>query len=272
MGFLDFLFGKEPSIETQTLPTLTPEQQKALNQLLPQLSGAEPRRFGGDVNVEASDLSQFSLAGLEDRALALSDPNRESDIFSASTDTLLKLLDFEGQQAGVNDFFNTNIRDPALESFREEVLPNISRSFGGSNFFGSERQGADQRAQEELIDSLTRSRSDINFRSDQANRDRALQALGLSSQVSGAKTNELLSLLQAGETQTGLAERNVGREFQQFLAEAGLDDTQIQQLLAAIGVPGIENIVTALPGSEGFITQFLAAAAGAPRTTNIGGG
>ena len=283
MGALDFLFGTSPRIETQELDTLTPEQRRSLDQLMSQLSGGtgrgERRRFEGDVNVDPSDLSQLSLAGLEERSLMLSDPNRQNEIALASTDTLLKLLDFEGQQAGVDEFFNTNIRDPALESFREEVLPQIGRSFGGANFFSSERARADDTAREELLGSLTRSRADINFRSDQANRDRALQALGIAGgvdDIARGDSKELLSLLQAGEGQTGLAERNVNREFQQFLAEAGLDDAQIQQLLQSIGTGAFENVVTALPGSEGFITQIVAAAAGAARastnpSTTIGG-
>jgi hypothetical protein len=276
MAFLDFLFGSKPSVETQTLSTLSPQQQNSLEALLNQLttgSGAgEERRFSGDVNVAPSDLSQLSLAGLEERALALSDPNRESDIFNASTDTLLKLLDFEGQQAGVDEFFNTTVRDPALKSFEETVLPAIGRDFGGSNFFGSERQQADAEAREDLLTGLTRSRADISFRADQANRDRALSALGIApgiDAVGRGDTNELLSLLQAGEGQTGLAERNVSREFQQFLAEAGLDDTQIQQLLQSLNVGAVENVVTALPGTEGFLTNILSSFAGADRSTTI---
>jgi len=125
----------------------------------------------------------------------------------------------------------------------------------------------------DLLTGLTRSRGDIAFRTDQAGRDRAIQALGLAPGVDAlgrADTNELLSLLQAGETQTGLAERNVGREFQTFLAEAGLDDAQIQQLLAGINTGSLENVVTALPGSPGFITQILGALSGS--TFNFGGG
>ncbi|KKK53221.1 hypothetical protein LCGC14_3096940, partial [marine sediment metagenome] len=82
--------------------------------------------------------------------------------------------------------------------------------------------------------------------------------------------DELLSLLQAGESQTGLAERNVQREFAQFLAEAGLDDTQIQQLLAGINTGALENVVTALPGTPGFLVEILSALSGS--TINVGTG
>ena len=85
-----------------------------------------------------------------------------------------------------------------------------------------------------------------------------------------ADSDELLGLLQAGETQTGLAERNVQREFAQFLAEAGLDDTQIQQLLAGINTGALENVVTALPGSPGFLVEILGALGGS--TFNFGAG
>ena len=271
MGILDDLFSssggnifdpagifKGPSTEQFTLDTLTPEQQQALNDLIARLSGGEPRRFGGDVRVDQSSLQQTSLAGLENRALELSDPRFQTDIARQEEDTLLKLLDFEQQNLGVNEFFNTSIRDPALESFRETVLPQIGRSFGGSNFFGSERQTADAQARDDLLKHLTRSRSDVTFRADQANRDRALQALGLSTDRGTAQTQELLGIAGAGAEATGLEERNVSREFQQFLAEAGLEDDQVKQLLAALSIPQLENVVVGQEGARGG-GEFLGA-------------
>lgn len=275
MGFLDSIFGSGPEVNTQTLDTLTSEQSSALNQLISQLSGGGGRRFEGDVTVDRSNLEGLSLEGLESRALALSDPNRNNELFNASAETLLKFLDFEGQTAGVDDFFNANIRDPALESFREEVLPQIGRSFGGSNFFGSERQGADNAARDDLLKHLSRSRADITFRTDQAAKDRAIQAIGLAGEVDSLgrrDSEELLKLFAAGQDATGLDERNVGREFTRFLAEAGLDDTQIQQLLASINTQAIENVITVTPGSSGILGTLLSAAGAAGGFGSLFGG
>ena len=262
MGILDILFGEGPSVDTQTLDTLTPEQQAELNKLLQQLGSSSGPKFEGDLNVEQSDLSQLSLAGLEERALALSDPNRKSELSTQATQSLLSLLDFESADAGIEDFFRTNVRDPALEEFQRNILPAISRDFGGANFFSSERRETDQSAQGQLIESLSRSRSGLAFNARESDRNRALQALGLVPESENRDINQLLAILGAGETTTGLKERNVGREFDQFIAESGFDRDRISQLLAGINTQAFENVVTTSGGTAGLIPQLLVAAAG----------
>ncbi len=258
MGFLDILFGEGPSTETLTLDTLTPEQQNSLNTLLRELGGARPG-FQGDVNVEQSDISQLSLTGLENM---FSDPNRQSDLSTQATQSLMQLLNFENSDAGIEDFFQTNIRDPALEEFQRSILPAISRDFGGSNFFSSERTETDRNAQGELIDSLTRARSGLAFNARESDRNRALQALGLVPQTENLELNRLLALFGVGESVTGLEERNVGREFDQFVTESGIDQNRISQLLAGINTQSFENVVTTSGGTAGLIPQLLVASAG----------
>ena len=259
MSFLDILFGEAPSVDTQILDTLTPEQREALNSLLTDL-GIDREGFAGTLNVDPSDLSNLSLDALEDRARLLGDPNRQNNLNAQASETLLRLLDFDSADAGIEDFFRTNIRDPALEEFQRNILPAISRDFGGANFFGSERAETDQRAQSSLIDSLTRARSGLAFNARESDRNRALQALGLAPSIAGADTDELLKLLQAGEIGTGLSERNAGREFDAFLAESNIDQNRISQLLSGINTQAFENVVTVDPGTSGIAGPLLAAA------------
>ena len=259
MSFLDILFGEAPSVDTQILDTLTPEQREALNSLLTDL-GIDREGFAGTLNVDPSDLSNLSLDALEDRARLLGDPNRQNNLNAQASETLMRLLDFDSADAGIEDFFRTNIRDPALEEFQRNILPAISRDFGGANFFGSERAETDQRAQSSLIDSLTRARSGLAFNARESDRNRALQALGLAPSIAGADTDELLKLLQAGEIGTGLSERNAGREFDAFLAESNIDQNRISQLLSGINTQAFENVVTVDPGTSGIAGPLLAAA------------
>jgi len=255
MGFLDVLFGSGPSSEEHVLDTLTPEQETALNSLLQELGVPREQfenNFGGQ-----DDLSSLSLEGLEERARLLADPNRGSNLNAQASETLMKFLDFESADAGIEDFFQTNIRDPALEEFQRNILPAISRDFGGANFFSSERQGSDARAQDTLIDSLTRSRSNLAFQSRESDRNRALSALGLAPSISGANTNELLALLQGGE---GVKQSNFQRDFDTFLANQNVDANRINQLLAGINTQAIENVVTTDPGSSGLFGEVIGAA------------
>jgi hypothetical protein len=263
MGFFDVLFGEAPSQSTQTLDTLTPEQQQALNQILSSVGGnvSDPRRFGGNVNVGLGDTAETSLAGLENRASVLADPTFQSDISKNAQDTLFKLLDFEGSRTDIDDVFTKTVQDPLVEDFTESILPQIGRSFGGSNFFSGERARADDEAREDLLTGLSRSRSDFSFKADESAKNRALAALGIAPELEGQRTDELLSIFGAGMEETGLEERNVSRQFQQFLAEAGLEQNDINALLQAIGIPAIENVVTTSGGSSGLLGPLLASAA-----------
>ena len=262
MGFFDVLFGEAPSTEVNTLPTLTPEQQQSLNQLLRELGGGSPT-FDGDVSIDHSDLSQLSLDALEERARVLGNPDRQNLIATSAADTLMKLLDFSSEDAGIEDFFKTNVRDPALQEFQDNVLPQISRSFGGANFFSSERTKTDQNAQGDLIESLTRSRSELAFNSRESNRNRALQALGLAGNVdalSRGDSQELMALFGIGQEDTALSERNIGREFERFMGNEDVAARRRDQTLGAVNTTAIENVVTQNQGTGGLAGPLIAAA------------
>ena len=273
MGIKDFLFGSKPKIDVKDLSTLTPEQQKILKQILGQFGaqgGADfqPEGFGGDLSAGLGDLEQTSLAALEQSALSSADPN---NVLNQAGEALKGI--FSGGQSDVTDFFNTNIRDPALQSFEETVLPGISRDFGGANFFSSERQDADDRARRDLTTGLSSARADVNLRSRESNLDRILQGIGLAPGLESAGTDSLLKFLEAGGVERGVRQDALDREFGEFGRVQDEKFKRLQAILAALGLQGKENVVTALPGSSGFITDIIAAAAGADRsTTNITGG
>ncbi len=263
MGIGDFLFGSKPKIKTSELSTLTPEQQELLKKLLGQFTteggaGFQPEGFGGELSAGLGGLEQTSLAALEQSALSSADPN---NILNQAGDALKKI--FGAGPTDTTDFFNTNIRDPALQSFEETVLPRISRDFGGANFFSSERSEADEGARGDLIESLTRSRADVNVRSRESNLDRILQGIGLAPGLEGEKRSGLLALLEAGGVERGVRQGALDREFGEFSRVQDERSRRIAQILAALGITGKENIVTALPGSQGFITAVASAAAGA---------
>lgn len=263
MGFLDFLIGEAPTTKIKQADTMTPEQKRAINSLIGRLSGGiGDRRYEGDLSVDPSSTSAVSLAGLEERARVLSDPQFQSDLDKQATDTLMQLLQLDNT-AQIDDYFTKNVQDPLVEQFTKDILPQIGRSFGGTNFFSGERARTDDQARQDLVTQLTRSRSDLAFRSRESDRNRALQALGLTTERDATQTNELLGIFGAGQEATGLEERNIDREFQKFLAESGLDDTQIMQLITAIGIPQFENIVKQSGGSSGILPSLLSAAGAA---------
>ncbi len=246
MGILDTLFGESPSTETFDLSTLTPEQQRLFRETLVPFLG-RPISEAGAAVPGMSALESTSLAGLEQLAKDLvSGQGAEGGLRRQATSAVGDILsqgptDFE-------DFFQTTVRDPALRDFEEDVLPRIGREFGGNQFFGTERISADEAAREDLLESLTRARSDLAFRTRESDTQSRLQAAGLSSQI--GTSGDLISLLGAGALPRNIELQRLARE-----------DKRVAQLLEALGLQAKENVVVASGGTEGIAGDLLKLAA-----------
>ena len=248
----DFLFGSEPSQEITPQTTLTPEQQELLRLIISQITeGQGESPFG----IESGGLELQSLAGLE--ALGTSIPGGEAG--TATTGTGLAALErlFTQGPQDIDKFFTETIEKPALESFREDIIPDIRTRFA-PQFFGGERREAEGRATEDLIEGLTRERARVGFEArdtDQLNILRGLSVLpgATGAQFTGAtsQANIMLGLLGAGGTT-----RNVT---QQQLDER---NRRVREALGSLGIEGLENIVFNDPGSTGFIPSLVSSFVG----------
>jgi len=257
MGFFDFLFGSEPEQTITPQTTLTPEQEELLRLIIGQITeGQGESPFG----IGAGSLELQSLAGLE--ALGTAIPGGEAGTAAATTGLgALEQLFTQGPQ-DIDKFFTETIEKPALESFRENTIPDIRTRFA-PQFFGGERREAEGRATEDLIESLTRERARVGFEAretDQLNKIRGLSVLpgATGAQFTGptAQANIMLGLLGAGGTTRDVTQQQLNER-----------NRRIQEALGSLGIEGFENIVFNDPGSEGFIPGLLnspAAAAAVP--------
>ena len=243
----DFLFGSEPEQTITPQTTLTPEQEELLRLIIGQITqGQGESPFG----IGAGSLELQSLAGLE--ALGTSIPGGQAGAAAAGTGLgALEQLFTQGPQ-DIDKFFTETIEKPALESFREEIIPDIRTRFA-PQFFGGERREAEARAGEDLIDSLTRERARVGFEArdtDQLNILRGLQVLpgATGSQFTGAtsQANIRLGLLGAGGTTRDVTQQQLDER-----------NRRVREALGSLGIEGFENIVFNDPGSEGFIPSLL---------------
>lgn len=276
MGLFSGIFGSSPSTKTDPTTVLTPEQEAALKSIFGEIGLNAPggannvSSFPGDLSVEGNFGELTSLEALEQAVLG----KATGETQKLFTDSLNELISNKGNVTDFTDFFEKSVRDPALQSFEEKVLPAIGRDFGGADFFSSDRVKQDQFAREDLIDSLTGSRSELAFRSQESANDRLLAALGLAESGQNSRINQIAQLFgaqfQAEGANVGLDERNVSREFGSFQADRDERNTRIRQLLAAIGLPAFENIVTTSGGSSGIFDSFISEFGGAAGA-NLGG-
>ena len=270
----DILFGREPSIQNQQETVLDADQRRVLASLLGQfeeegLGEFRGEQFQGDLSAGLTGGEQLSLAALEQQAL-----NRVGGQ-TEGADALSELISNRGATGSFEDFYRTNVRDPAVEEFQNQVLPNIIRDFGGAQFASSERAEADTEARGDLLEELVRSRSALAFQERQSAADRLLQAIGLESATGTGEVQQLLGILGGLGTGREVEQADLDREYQDFLRQLGQGDTRIAQILQALNTRSIENIVGVDPGSAGLVQLLLAGAAsgaGQGLGTRIGGG
>ena len=262
--------GESGFVGPGSLPTTSVTQQESLNSLLNLMgqllsgsslaggfqSGAE--LFGGQVP-GMSDLSAMSLEGLQRIA------NGELNVFSGapgaqSIQTLMEMLSAPGQDT--TQLFNQTVAGPAQEDLARALETINLNAVGSGNLFGSERGQVIGDTTDDFFDSLEGQRQQFAFNSEEASRNRALEALGLAPSVLGLDSSIGQGLLKAGETER-LA------QMQQFMTEVGLfeadrqRETQLLEMLLTgsvaptFGVSGGFSIPNTAGSSGGLLDSFI---------------
>lgn len=251
-GLIDSIFGSDDETrptETLTLGTLSPEQQRIvtiLEQLLTRSTGEQAQPL---------DAETMSLQGLEDLAnqVAGAGAGASSDpTIQAGSSAIQGILsrgptDFE-------DFFRTNVQDPALRDFERDIIPNIRERFA-PQFFGGERIEAEGRATEDLLRLLTQARSGLAFQTQNQNTQDQLSAIGLAPQFGPVAQQLPFQALQGDVLSQLLGGAGGLRE-----SLAGQDNQTIQQLLAFLNTQQQENVVVGgqtIQGQSGIFPGLL---------------
>lgn len=236
-GAGEFALGKEGSVDTQTLATLTPEQQEALKRALttgPVQTGAIEGQTG------EAGLALDDVAAL--RAEIAS--GQAGQTFGAVAE---RATDPEARKS----FFESQLKP--LEETAQESLQTVGRQFSGAGgFFGSERQAQDVKIQEAFAGAQANLLQNL-IREDE---DRALTA---ATGLAGQESQQLQALNI--QLQGALASGNMEQVAQIQQAQQELQAQQLFQQL--LGVKGFENVVTAQQGTQGQLGTVLGAAAGA---------
>ena len=260
-GIGDFLFGDEPEQTETSLPTLTPEQEELLKQLIGIVGGDEGLgNLEQDFGLGPSQIELASLGGLENLVNNLptvsegsETQQRVDEVTGAGLDAFEDI--FSQGPEDIDEFFRATVQDPLLEDFSEEILPNLQTEFAGS-FFGGERREAEARAREDLLDTLVQERTRFGFESREADRNRSIAAGQVFPNLGGfastsdfirpaASANILSQLLGTGRVGSDIRGRQLDERAR-----------RISQALGALGIPAFENVVTAQDGSSGFINNI----------------
>ena len=249
MSFIsDFLCGTSPEATTTQQSTFT-AQQKELADLLQGFLTSEPLTdVKGVQTPPLSGIQETSLAGLEQLAMGIAGGETDQQ----------NLLQTGREAAGdiltrgptdISDFFRTNIEDPSLEFFQEKIAPAISSKFAPSGFFSSERLETERDAFSELLKFLVQSRESVALGARQQDTTAILNALKSISGLKGTELGDLTGLLVPGELPAD-------RFREEAISPIQERERRLNAIFKALGIPGLENIVTTTAGTPGLINTL----------------
>lgn len=270
MGILDGIFGSKSKATTSQQPTLLPSQRSLLEALLQELTypgransdllgnagfGGEP--YSKPLVADISKQQGSSLAALEQLSINAAQP-QEAPYDQAAIDAMMKAL--SGNSIATDEYIKTNVEDPATRYFTEELLPNLTRRFSGSNAFGSDRMKAEKNAIRDLSQTVTQTSADIRYKASQDALSNALQALGIIPALTTAKSNAqaqqaatIEGILNAQGLIQGTEQAKLTADYQDFLRTQTDKQAKLRAMLELLGIKGFENITTVTPGQSGLL-------------------
>lgn len=230
----EFLSGTPASTETFQFDLLTPQQQQALTDMLTQLQGNTVAPYQGQLTADQNAAQNLSLTALEQAAMRLVSPEAGSERTSAAT----TLQDIMGRSA-------EGVFNPLTEEFKSQVIPELTRRFGGQSGFSSDRVAAETGAAGVLAREMAKA-----YENYQGTRLQA--ALGLA----GLDTQNIQNILGVQQGAAAAREQEqapLTAQYQEFLRQQEQRQASIDNILKALGIQTQENVVAVTPGTSGFL-------------------
>lgn len=252
-GLGNMLTGTSPQANVGQYGLLSPEQQKALDQLLAQLTGgASPltQQYGGQLTAPQNLAQMASLTALENASQAMV-PGAPGSPTDTSASALKDVIQAGPQD--LTDYFQKSIAAPLMQQFTQQVMPATEGRFAGQGVYGSDfmkQQGIDvgnlgTAMSSALSDAVTKS-----LQAQQANKIQA--ALGLSN-VGATGINDILGIQAGAGTAQQFAQSPLTAAYQQFLQGQQGQQANINAILNALGIKTKETIATVTPGTSGLM-------------------
>lgn len=228
MGIMDTIFGGSSDVDYKQMDLWSPGQKRIFENLEALLGSGDllQGNMGGPYGASLTALEQWAQTVFGGGAVTPAGEQAQTSLVDLMT---------MGPQ-NIDEYFTQTVENPLLESFTEDIRPAINRAYAPSGFWSSQRVSADQRASEDLLDALTRGRTEMAYQARESDLNRILQAAGVGT---GTEQGTVGQLMQLG---------GMGNQLQQF---------QTQAMLSALGLRPFENIATVTPGSTGLLQSML---------------
>jgi hypothetical protein len=245
------LFGgdNDSDVKTGTMPRWTPEQMKLLQQATellskgPRAETAYPGALPGTEGI--TNIENLSLSGLE---TLLGGDN----LLAQQQAALSQRMNPEARAREVEDYFQEAVAAPMMETYREDILPGISRRYAPSGFWSSERLRTEENATEDLLDALTQARTGLAYQE----RQDALTAMGMVPESVQGQASLYGAGLGAGEQLRGIERAGRGAEYSEWLRTQPDEEEWLAEVMGILGLSPYDSYAFAEQGQEGLLSQL----------------
>ncbi len=269
-GATDFLFGSsEDAQQVGNAPTMTPEQQALLNQIIGMVSG----RAGSGVDPYTGPMSPGATPLQEGGFQAVMEMLNGGGAYGQGMETLDKAMAGPGtlpyDPTSAQAFWKESYMKPAMENWENEVVPGIQEHFISQNAGSS---GAGNRAiaksAEDMMTGMNADLASILYQGEQAHtgRQAASTESWLDRMLSGSSmqmNNAMMPInaaLGAGQTQYNVENAQNMDAFNQWQSSQGYNNPWLNLLPTLLGSTAFEPIVQG-PTQQSGIVQDLGPAA-----------
>jgi hypothetical protein len=189
-GLGNAIFGEDSS--TQTLSTLTPEQQRALSQLIPELQNKKFNNVGSagyNASAYGGGYSPTNYSGgFNPSAYSGGTPystnTYQNQLQGALTQSLSGAPSTNVNADVTEDFYRNSIERPAIEQYENVTRPEWMQRVSGIH--SSARDRLESEGLQNLYGGLAQQRGNLMYQDEQARRDLAESAAGRQMQGIGA--------------------------------------------------------------------------------------
>jgi hypothetical protein len=267
--FTDWMFGSGGDVSQQ--PTMTPEQQEVYNQLLQQLSTAQAPNFVQQPSWDITEAPTYT--GYTPQYQVTQAPSWENQgmMNQALQSALSGKPAYEITPETTEQYYQDVIYEPAMTEYERTTRPGMLESLG--SLHGSTRANLERTSRQDLAQQLRGERSSLYYQDEQARRQalenaaqRQLGGITAGTQMRAQDINQWQIANQLGlsqdqlksqfglglygqqadiwqaQNQLGLSQDQLNLLYQQ--AQLTQSQIPIQNLLAALGLTGVENVVT----------------------------
>jgi hypothetical protein len=254
----DIIFGTTPKTTTTTNSLMTQQQQATLAQVIQDLMSKGKTTASSAYTPYTSSLTagttqgtQLSLKALEQQVI--NEATGGAGSMSGTAQELSKLIASGGSPVDINDVFTKSVQQPMMKTFTDTVLPSLQGTFSGSAAFGSDKLKQQEILTNNLMNTLTASRSDMAYKSQSDAANRMMTALGLMPQVASTYTGTMTAGATAQDLTRQVNQSDLTAQYNEFLRGQQSNSADVNQLMSALGLSAIQPVTTVTPGSTGLV-------------------